>query len=341
VGAASVLEDLREQVHRTVASVIEPGANCALLGYPNHTNPGDHAIWLGAKATLERQRAEIVYECSWRDYSRGALQIAVEDGAQIVFTGGGNFGDVWPATHALRERVLADFKDTRVVQLQQSIHFEHTDNLARTARLLKRHGNVTLVVRDRPSLELAQRAFDGVDVRLGPDLAFAAPVPPPADEPTADVAWIAREDRESRGLNPQTTPNGVWRIDWNLRDNEQQRLPGELPLPGELQELIARNKALTRDANDWRALADVREQLTPMRLSRACRLLGRGRVIVTDSLHAHILGLMLGIPNVVTDNSYGKLKATFAAFTHAFPLARWADTPSQALALATNWPAAS
>jgi exopolysaccharide biosynthesis predicted pyruvyltransferase EpsI len=60
-------------------------------------------------------------------------------------------------------------------------------------------------------------------------------------------------------------------------------------------------------------------------------------VIVTDSLHAHTLGLMLGIPTVVTDNNYGKLRGTFETFTHAAPLARWADTPEAALALARRW----
>jgi exopolysaccharide biosynthesis predicted pyruvyltransferase EpsI len=336
VGAASVLEELSEQVHRTVESVIEPGSRIALLGYPNHTNPGDHAVWMGAKATLERLRAEIVYECSWRDYSRAAVAAAVQDGALIVFTGGGNFGDLWPATQSLRERVLGEFKSARIVQLQQSIHFEHPRNLARTEKLLRRHGNVTLVVRDHDSLELGQRSFD-VDARLGPDLAFAAQTRPLTDAPTADIAWIAREDRESRGLNPPATPAGVWRADWNLRDNERQPIQGEAPLSASLGELIARNRALTKAADDWRVLADVRAQLTQLRLDRGCRLLRRGRVIVTDSLHAHILGLMLGIPTVATDNSYGKLRGTFDAFTHSVPIARWADTPAEALAIARRW----
>ena len=336
MGAASVLEELSEQVHRTVESVIEPGSRIALLGYPNHTNPGDHAVWLGAKATLERLRAEIVYECSWRDYSRHALAAVVRDGAQIVFTGGGNFGDLWPATQSLRERVLREFKAARIVQLQQSVHFEHRRNLARMEKLLRRRGNVTLVVRDQHSLKLAQRSFD-VDVRLGPDLAFAAPLRPVTGAPTADIAWIARDDRESRGLNPPATPPGVWRADWNLRDNERQPMPDEAWPPASLSDLIARNRALTKAADDWRALADVREQLAQVRLERGCRLLRRGRVIVTDSLHAHILGVMLGIRTVATDNSYGKLRGTFDAFTHSIPLARWAETPAEALDIARQW----
>jgi pyruvyl transferase EpsO len=340
---ATVLGRLRREVYRTVEAVIAPGSRCALLGYPNHTNPGDQAIWLGAKSALARLRIEILYECSGRDYSRDALAAAVQDGAQIVFTGGGNFGDLWPATHALRERVLEDFRGTRTVQLQQTVHFSRAANLARTRKLLERHGNVTLVARDRPSLELAQHAFD-VPVLLGPDLAFACPQTALGDRPAVDIAWIAREDRESRRTATDHVPGGAWRVDWNLREAELRPLDGEAPLPSSLLELVKRNKRLTklaaandRDGHDWRELAQIRGQLTRRRLERGCRMLRRGRVIVTDSLHAHILGLMLGIPTVVTENNYGKLRATFETFTHVAPLAWWAETPEQGLSVARDW----
>jgi exopolysaccharide biosynthesis protein PssK len=251
-------------------------------------------------------RTEIVYECCWRDYSREALGAAVEDGAQIVFTGGGNFGDLWPATHALRERVLEDFPGARLVQLQQTIHFRRADGLGRTRKLLQQHGNVTLVVRDRVSLEFARRSFD-VDVRLGPDLAFACPLGESTDPPVADIAWIAREDRESRELNPRHAPGGVWRADWNLREREREPLEGESPLSDSVLELIDRNRSMTTDGSGrhWRELAELRDQLTHARLERGCRLLARGRMIVNDSLHAHIVGLMLGRPTVVTGSAQG------------------------------------
>jgi exopolysaccharide biosynthesis predicted pyruvyltransferase EpsI len=342
--AASLVARLGEQARRTVEGAIAPGSPCALLGYPNHTNPGDHAVWLGAKSILTRLECKIVYECSWQDYSRDALVAAAEDGALIVFTGGGNFGDLWPATQGLRERVLQDFRGVPVVQLQQSVHFERSENAERMRKLLERHGNTSLLVRDLPSLELARRSF-GVDVALGPDLAFACPLGAGTrTAPTVDVLWIARQDRESRGLGPWRAPSGAWRIDWNLRDNELRPIDGEAPLPSTTIELIDRNRSLTKSlaagradpGSMWRELSVVRAQLTHRRLERACGLLARGRVIVTDSLHAHILGLMLGIPTVATDNSYGKLRGTFETFTHDSPITSWAETPSEGLIVARD-----
>jgi len=333
----TVLGRLRGQAQDAVRAVIAPGERCALLGYPNHTNPGDHAIWIAAQTLLERIGADVAYACSWRDYSREALGKAVAAGAHIVFTGGGNFGDLWPATHALREAVLRDFVGVRIVQLPQTVHFTHSQALRATRRSLERHGNVVLFVRDAPSLELARESFD-IDVRLVPDLAFACPLELPTNPPTTDVLWIARQDRESRGLNPHEVPDGVWRVDWNLRDAERRALDGEAPPTDALLELIERNRRLTKrlGGDGWRELAEIRAELSLARLERALRLLRRGRVVVTDTLHAHILGLRLGIPTVISDTRYGKLGATFDTFTHGVPLARWADTPGDALGLAAH-----
>lgn len=333
----TALDRLSGQARDAVRAAIPPGARCALLGYPNHTNPGDHAIWIAAKALLEGLGAEVTYECSWRDYSREALSEAVGAGAHIVFSGGGNFGDLWPATHALREAVLRDFAGARLVQLPQTIHFTNPEALDATRRSLERHGNVLLLVRDAPSLTLACASFD-VEARLAPDLAFACPLGPMSEPPVSDVLWIAREDRESRGLNPAVVPVGVLRVDWNLRAAERAPLDGEAPLPESLLALIERNRRLTKhaDGDGWRELAEVREKLSRERLARALRLLCRGRIIVTDALHAHVLGLRLGIPTVITDTRYGKVRATFDTFTHAVPLAHWADTPDQALGRGTR-----
>ena len=51
------------------------------------------------------------------------------------------------------------------------------------------------------------------------------------------------------------------------------------------------------------------------RLLHAFRFLSRGRVVVTDRLHGHILSVLLNKPNVILDNSYQKLSTYHAAWT--------------------------
>lgn len=338
---ARVLAQLAAQTRDTMSEHVAAGSRWALIGYPQHTNPGDLAIWLAAKALLRRCGAEIVYECGRRDYSRAGLEAAVRSGARIAFTGGGNFGDLWAATHGLRERVLADFPGVPFLQLPQSVHFRDPANLARTARLIGCHGAVTLLVRDEVSRRLATDTFTA-PVVLCPDLALSCPLPAGATAvpPIMDILWIAREDRESRGANPVRTPPEICRVDWNLRAAELEPTVGESSVPAALCELRARVKALSKQATEDEThrldLAVARDELARLRLARACGLLGRGRVIVTDALHAHLIGLMLGVPTILTDNRYGKLRATFDTFTAAAPLARWADTPAAALVMAQH-----
>jgi exopolysaccharide biosynthesis predicted pyruvyltransferase EpsI len=48
--------------------------------------------------------------------------------------------------------------------------------------------------------------------------------------------------------------------------------------------------------------------LAAQRVRLACRIASRGKVVVTDRLHGHILRLLRGIPHLLLDNSYGKLR---------------------------------
>lgn len=70
------------------------------------------------------------------------------------------------------------------------------------------------------------------------------------------------------------------------------------------------------------------------RVRAGCALLAHGRVVVTDRLHAHILSLLMGIPNVLLDNSYGKVRRFYDEWTSSSPLTHFAQTPEEAFAIA-------
>jgi len=70
------------------------------------------------------------------------------------------------------------------------------------------------------------------------------------------------------------------------------------------------------------------------RLRLGCGLLARGRVVITDRLHGHILCLLLGIPHVLLDNSYGKVRQFHDTWTAGAPRVRWAESAADAVGLA-------
>jgi pyruvyl transferase EpsO len=65
-------------------------------------------------------------------------------------------------------------------------------------------------------------------------------------------------------------------------------------------------------------------------------MLGAAACVVTDRLHGHILSVLLGIPHVVLDNSYGKVRSFYETWTAQSDLVDWADSPAEAVHLATG-----
>jgi len=85
------------------------------------------------------------------------------------------------------------------------------------------------------------------------------------------------------------------------------------------------------------ALSATYAPLARRRLERGCRLLASAGAIVTDRLHGHVLCLLLGIPHVLLDNNYGKVRSFYETWTADADLVRWGESPAEALRLARAW----
>lgn len=314
----AMLEHLRATLLRTLAPLVAGASRVALVDFPSHSNVGDSAIWLGALHALRSLGMPTpVYTCDDHTYDRATLARTIGDGT-ILFIGGGSFGDLWQRPMRLRERVVADFPHHRIVQLPESVHFGSADSLARTRAVFDAHKGVTILVRDRASLEFVSREFR-TPVQLAPDLAFALGAFTRPAAASRDVLWLKRGDKEDSF--PGHHPGHA--VDWIA----EPRTP-----------LIVMSDRLCRDVVQRSWLRPVALRLLPLafpalarqRLARGLTLLSQGRVLVTDRLHGHILALQLGIPHVVLDNSYGKLHHFISTWTHASPLVRLAHSPDEA-----------
>ena len=322
-GSHATGEFLHQLEARAAAELADlAGQPFALVDFPDHANVGDSAIWLGTTAFFRRHhRSEPRYVASISAFSAAALRRAHPEGP-ILIHGGGNFGDLWPRHQQFRERLMERFPDRPIVQLAQTVHFQNPGAADRTARVISRHGNVRLLVRDRLSLEYAASKFD-CPVRLCPDLALClGPQPRPA-EPDVDVLCLLRTDRE-RVVATQAAREGlrVRVADWL----DEARMPVYFH---QLAALVAR---LRDRPLDRAALRLARyDAAAAVRVARGCRLLASGRVVITDRLHAHLLCLLLGIPHGVLDNSYGKLAGFLDAWTGEAAVVRRFASPDEAL----------
>lgn len=321
---AQAVANLRGLVEQALRPLIGSHRVDALVAFPNGPNAGDNAIYLGQLACLQSlriSRPRLI--CDYRTYDRRALSRVVGDGV-ILLAGGGSFGDLWPIGQEYREDILRAFPDNPVIQLPQSMYFGERRALDRARGAVEKHRHLTLLWRDERSLEMARREFN-VASELCPDMAFCLG---PLERPraaTQPVVWISRTDRE-RWAAPPARAAGV--TDWpDDRATPLRRL--NYALMGATRRFPQRRL--------WRALLmRTYEPLASQRLRRGLIALAAGKVVITDRLHGHILAIMLGMPSILLDNSYGKLSSFHDTWTREIDGVRFAETSEEALTLAED-----
>lgn len=303
---------------------------CALLDYPDHANVGDSAIWAGQIAFLNRHGVTRRLVGA-NDMDISEVQ-ALSPDIPVLLHGGGNFGDLWPHHQMFRETVLSQFRDRLVIQLPQSIHYDNSALIERTAQVIAAHPRFVLMVRDRPSLELARARF-ACDVRLCPDMAFALGPQPRPIQPDCDVVMLMRTDGERRS-DMDSGDAGVPQ-DWLVADwlEDEPDLYSRTLTATRLGALLSLNPRRMGRMARRRAYHNI---LADRRIARGMRLLSRGRYVITDRLHVHILCTLMAIPHCVLDNRYGKIARLSEAFGTGWLGVDRAETLSDAISIAQH-----
>lgn len=319
--------DISQRALATLKEVLGGRTRCALLDFPDHGNVGDSAIWAGEIEALGILGVDIVYVATGLSFDARVLRERLPEGV-ILIHGGGNFGTIWPECQAHREAVLAEFRDYPVIQLPQSIHFDNTAALERTRGLIAQHPDFTMLVRDEPSRLISEEQLKA-RTYLCSDSAFFLHARLHRAAPSVDILTLARTDKErvTNGLTELLADSGrsFEIVDWLEEPMTPSRRLAALVWPR------ARGR-LTRMPGFFRLLEVAWNGAAWARIDRGCSLLSRGRVVLTDRLHAHILCTMLGIPHVVLDNNYGKVQNFIASWTRNNPLVHRASNPQEAVA---------
>ena len=315
--SAALISDLKDRIHQCIGEYISD-APLAILDFPDIKNVGDSAIWVGEIAYLrDRFGKRPAYVSTLRDLSPRAAEAAVGPGP-IFIHGGGNFGDVWPGHQLFREQVLRLWPDRRIIQFPQSIHFSSEARADEIARLIARHKDFVLLVRDEESKHFADKRFDCL-VKICPDMAFCIGAIAAPAAPQIPVLAMLRKDKEQVDRGGAGTGE-IPVEDWITESAAEVRKARAL---GMLQALPSLN---------WNAVRFAKyDAAANNRIARGVRQLARARVVVTDRLHVHIISLLMGKPHAVLDNSYGKIARFMAAFSGGTDLAYRATSLDDAL----------
>lgn len=285
-----------------------------LLQLAAHENKGDSALSVGEMVLLQRMGIELLFyisttKCTDRNYNT-AMEIAQrypKDQVVIMLHGGGNiFG--YPTEDMCRVKAFKAFRDYPFIFFPQSIYMRATKaHFDFTRKLYCCNRNLTILLRDRLSLRIAQRLFDnGTRLLLAPDMAFENGCVRRYALPYYDVIWQKRTDTEGpryrespASLFPANVTVYVW--DW-------------LKMPS-----IPSNNSLMKAVNV---------------MQNGLGILQKGRVVVTDRLHGHILSVLLDIPHVLLDNGDQKLSSYHNTWTRGLRNCRLADNAEDAARLA-------
>ncbi|UOY00223.1 polysaccharide pyruvyl transferase family protein [Blastococcus sp. PRF04-17] len=327
---ASALEGIRDQTKDVLRSVIGPvGTEVALLDYPRYQNAGDALIWLGQLHYLRTLGCRVRYQASQFGFDARQLR-KLHPSGPLLITGGGNLGDRWLPHQEMREAVVATFPDRRIIQLPQSINFSNEARRDAARSVFEAHPDLTLLMRDQVSLAAARAAFPGVKTRFCPDAAYGVGPLSRVGRPDVDIMLLLRNDTEAvPRILPTMEGVTVARADWRFP-------PGYGTL---LWKMMLVPEALTRGlgtlgASVYGIVSANAGAMARANVFFARRVLGRGRVVITDRLHAMVLASLSGIPVIALDNSYGKVSAIYREYGHELSGTRFAASMDEAVELA-------
>ncbi|PVD31822.1 hypothetical protein C0Q70_07240 [Pomacea canaliculata] len=288
-----VVWELQRLHVQVLTSLLAGRRHAMLMDFATYENKGDPAITAGQVAILKRLNVTIVFSCSTglcnkknltkaREISKGYNSTSLI----ILLQGGGNLVG-YPITDFSRKKILNLFPDFPTILFSQSIwlHNRTRSHLNKCREIYSHRENLTIFLRDRQSLGLAQKHFPGTKLMLMPDMAFGLGRVPRTMPPTHDILWIKRADGESSRYKVPEIPTNlsVYVGDWLKWTTNKGKTPMETSF------LIAFN---------------------------GLSFLQRGRVVITDRLHGHILSVLLGIPHVLIDNPpYFKLSSFRRSWT--------------------------
>lgn len=317
-----VIADQIDRLKEVIGNIIPLGTKYALIDFPDHSNVGDSAIWLGEISLLSQLTGHMPsYVSTVESFDADKLVHALPSGPVLIH-GGGNFGDIWRKHQDFREAILEKFKDRLVVQLPQSIKFHEESGIIRCARIIAAHPNFHLLVRDQQSVEFAHRHF-ACPTELVPDAALALGALDRPTVPCHEIFMLLRTDSERAAYDraPLDVANAV-STDWL---DEASYFYSESKCKAAIKAL------LTGAWSPEQRRLVFYQQLATGRLNRGLRMLSSGKRVITDRLHAHILSTLLDIPHVALDNNYGKVSGYINAWSKSYPGVQAATTANEAL----------
>lgn len=274
--------------------------NIFFLDLSIHSNFGDILITLGALDFFKKNNYVLKgYSTyfNWHEKSIGNDDV-------IIFSGGGNFGDIHSVHQLHREKIIQQFAKNQIVILPQTIFFNDHFTYKNTCDILKKHHDLHICVRDKKSYELVLNMTH--NVYLIPDIAHQLY---PIDNSLSDAGkkiktvQIKRQDQESDDLDIELPVDLIF--DWG-KILGYRRIP--IFLLRQIQKLF---KIFHLNAYTSNFTTKLLIKYNHYLFSVIIRIFDNFETIYSSRLHGFILANLLQKQAFLIDNNYGKNKKYF------------------------------
>ena len=309
-----VVTNIKDEIISLMTDIIPINSPIAHVYYEESLNFGDAAIWLGQEELLRIMNITPVYTCSDKTYNSIDIKKKIGDDGTILFRGGGNFGDLY-VYHELRLNVMNDNRDCTFIQFPQSVCFKNTQNIGKTADIIKKVKRVILLARDCVTYTFFWENFNfpNVEIYSCCDMAFVLDksiLASPNISKLFDTLILKRSDKEAKVSFQDTIKHVIG------NDIKIYKLPLYYNNEILFETLIYSNPTKKIAVTDW-YFTEIKNQMLYDSLDNSTKahyglvhaktILSLSNCVWTDRLHAFIFCLQLSIPHCIIDNTYGKI----------------------------------
>jgi len=271
---------------------------CIYVDYPLHTNIGDLLINTGCEQFFRENEVNIWRRYSYYDFPKKVPDITDDD--VFLLHGGGNLGDLYFDFQRLRESILEQYPRNRVIFLPQTVHFSSDSMAAASIDRMNRHNNLHVFARDHRSLAYLQQ-FGLRSVSAMPDTAhaLAGTLHPTVGVESKGTMRLLRLDVEASSVPERLSVYQGDTYDWRSGVFNKAHM---VTYYGVVK--FVKGVAKYGPPVDLHALWYWERDLL---IDAGIKTFSKYENVLTNRLHAMILGLLLRREVIAFDNSYGKL----------------------------------
>jgi len=291
--------DLKKLINDNLYDLIDE--DYVLFDVPEHRNIGDQLIWRGEYDFLKR----IPHKCLFVSSLGYHRSPKIDKKTIILLHGGGNFGDVWFLHQKFREKIIQEYPENKIIIFPQSVQFEDENNIKKATRIFNSHGNITLCARDLFSYELLNKHFTSCKILMIPDMAFSSTLNVKNIKTRKKDLILKRIDKE---LASEIDENQF--LDFEVKDWPTYNMDfleyfkkKYTSLNRRISELVLKNN---KNLDSFRTFGFLPYRKRDNFIDIGIEFLSSYDLNISTRLHGHILSLLLGIPSILIDNSYGK-----------------------------------